>query len=588
MAKPNPNRGATTLTQAGLAEGFAGWRFYLVCALMLCGVLALLWRVIDLQVFDKEFLRTQGDLRTIRTETITAHRGMILDRHGEPLAVSTPVETIWANPQEVNLDDPKLASLAQALDMPLTELKQQLSRSRQREFIYLRRQMSPSQARAVSALGLSGIYTRQEYKRYYPAGEVAAHLVGFTNIDEKGQEGLELIYDQWMSGVDGKKTVLKDRRGYIVKDLNLVADAEPGNNLQLSVDLRLQYLAYRELKAAAEAHKAVSANLVMLDAKTGEVLAMVNQPSYNPNNRANLQPAALRNRAVTDLFEPGSTVKVITMAAALESGKFSPSTVVDTSPGWMRMNGRTIRDYRDYGELDLTSIITKSSNIGTSRIGLALTGEVLYEMFSRFGFGQASGIEFPGEGIGSLPFQRTWAPIRVATLSYGYGLSMTPLQLARAYAVFANNGKRKPVSLLKGGHPEPAEPIMAPKVAAQVRDMLATVVEKGGTGTRAAVPFFRVAGKTGTVHTIGANGYESDQYLSIFAGMAPVDDPKVVMVVIVDRPQSGAYYGGEVAAPVFGRVMAGAMRLLNVPPAPTATAGRTTEAAVESTGQGRG
>ncbi len=588
MAKPIPNRGATTLTQAGLAEGFASWRFYLVCALMLCGVVALLWRVIDLQVFDKEFLRTQGDLRTIRTETITAHRGMILDRHGEPLAVSTPVETIWANPQEVKLDDPKLAALAQALEMPLADLKQQFSRSQHREFIYLRRQMPPAQARAVTALGLPGIYTRQEYRRYYPAGEVAAHLVGFTNIDEKGQEGLELIYDQWMNGIDGKKTVLKDRRGYIVKDLNLISDAQPGNNLQLSVDLRLQYLAYRELKAAVEAHKAISANLVMLDAKTGEVLAMVNQPSYNPNNRANLQPAALRNRAVTDLFEPGSTVKIITMAAALESGKFTPSTVIDTSPGWMRLNGRTIRDHHNYGDLDLTGIITKSSNIGTSRIGLALTGEVLYEMYSRFGFGQASGIEFPGEGIGSLPYDRKWAPIRVATLSYGYGLSVTPLQLARAYSVFANDGKRKPVSLLKGGHPEPAVPVMAPEVAAQVRTMLTTVVEKGGTGTRAAVPFFRVAGKTGTVHTIGANGYESDQYLSIFAGMAPADDPKVVMVVIIDRPQSGAYYGGEVAAPVFGRVMAGAMRLLNVPPAPTATAGRASDAVVESTGQGRG
>ena len=572
MPKPTPYRGATTDTKVSSESQFVAWRFVFICCVLAAGVLALLWRIVDLQVFDKDFLRTQGDMRMVRTETIKAHRGMILDRHGEPLAVSTPVETIWANPQEVELDNPQLRELAGLLGLELAELRQNISRSRERnlEFMYLRRQLPPDQAQQVKALKVSGIYSRREYKRYYPAGEVAAHVVGFTNIDEQGQEGLELIYDQWMSGTDGKKTVLKDRRGYIVKDLNLIADAQPGNDLQLSIDLRLQYLAYRELKAAVQAHKAVSGNLVMLDARTGEVLAMVNQPSYNPNNRTNLKPAALRNRAVTDLYEPGSPIKALTVASALSTGKFQPHTPVDTSPGWMRMNGRTIRDVGNYGMLDVSGVVVKSSNIGTSRIALELTGDTLYQTLSQFGFGKASGIQFPGEAIGVLPYHSKWRSIQVATMSYGYGLSGTSVQLARAYSVLANDGLSRPVSLLKGGHPDAPEPVISAKVAQQVRAMLAAAVEKGGTGTRASVPFFRVAGKTGTVHAIGAHGYEDDQYLSMFAGMAPADDPKVVMVVVIDRPQDGAYYGGEVAAPVFGRVMAGAMRLLNVPPMPTA------------------
>jgi len=572
VPKPTPYRGATTDTKVSSESQFVAWRFVFICCVLAAGVLALLWRIVDLQVFDKDFLRTQGDMRMVRTETIKAHRGMILDRHGEPLAVSTPVETIWANPQEVELDNPQLRELAGLLGLELAELRQNISRSRERnlEFMYLRRQLPPDQAQQVKALKVSGIYSRREYKRYYPAGEVAAHVVGFTNIDEQGQEGLELIYDQWMSGTDGKKTVLKDRRGYIVKDLNLIADAQPGNDLQLSIDLRLQYLAYRELKAAVQAHKAVSGNLVMLDARTGEVLAMVNQPSYNPNNRTNLKPAALRNRAVTDLYEPGSPIKALTVASALSTGKFQPHTPVDTSPGWMRMNGRTIRDVGNYGMLDVSGVVVKSSNIGTSRIALELTGDTLYQTLSQFGFGKASGIQFPGEAIGVLPYHSKWRSIQVATMSYGYGLSGTSVQLARAYSVLANDGLSRPVSLLKGGHPDAPEPVISAKVAQQVRAMLAAAVEKGGTGTRASVPFFRVAGKTGTVHAIGAHGYEDDQYLSMFAGMAPADDPKVVMVVVIDRPQDGAYYGGEVAAPVFGRVMAGAMRLLNVPPMPTA------------------
>lgn len=566
MTKPNARRGATTVAGQESTAGFSGWRFLCVCALLLAGAGGLVWRLVDLQVIDKEFLRTQGDMRTLRTEVITAHRGLILDRHGEPLAVSTPVETIWANPQEVDLADPQWAQLAQVLDVPLAQLQEQVQRNQKREFIYLRRQLPPDQAAQAMALGLSGVYSRPEYKRYYPAGEVTAHLVGFTNIDERGQEGLELIYDHWLSGTPGRKKVLKDRRGYVIKDLNLIRDAEPGRSLQLSIDLRLQYLAYRELKAAVQAHNAVAGSLVVLDVETGEILAMANQPSYNPNNRANLKPEALRNRAVTDLLEPGSIVKAITVAAALESGKFTPDTEINTSPGWMRMNGRTIRDLRDYGRLDLTSVIAKSSNVGTSRVALALTGDVVYDMFRRFGFGQASGIQFPGEGIGTLPVRTQWRPIEVATLSYGYGLSATPVQLARAYAALANGGVLKPVSLLKGGYPEPGEQILSPRVAAQVRDMLRAAVEKGGTGTRAAVPLFPVAGKTGTVHRVGANGYEDDQYFSVFAGMAPARNPKVAAVIIIDRPQGNAYYGGEVAAPIFGRVMAGAMRLLNVPP----------------------
>ena len=420
-------------------------------------------------------------------------------------------------------------------------------------------------ASAVLDLGVAGVYDRQEYRRYYPAGEVTSHVVGFTNIDEQGQEGIELAYDRWLSGEPGRKRVLKDNRGRVIKDLMLIRDAKPGKDLQLSIDLRLQYLAYRELKAVVDAHKARGGTLVMLDADSGEVLAMVNQGSFNPNDRSQLSSQHLRNKAITDLFEPGSTMKPLTVAAALESGGYQPDTKVDTSPGYRRFGRFTIRDARNYGQLALSDIIVKSSNVGVSKIANDLGGDALRAFYARLGLGQGTGIGFPGEAVGVLPARPSWQPVEEATLSYGYGLSVNALQLAQAYMVLANGGIRYPVSLVRQEQKPQGQRVLSEQVSLAVRNMLRDAVAKG-TGGRAQPALYAAGGKTGTVHLVGASGYEKDQYKAIFAGMAPMDDPRIVTVVAVDAPQAGEYYGGEVAAPVFARVMSDALRLLNVKP----------------------
>ncbi|MBD3640871.1 MAG: penicillin-binding protein 2, partial [Marinobacter sp.] len=548
-----------------VAAGLKAWRFGTVLGVFLLVVAALAWRLVDLHVVDNEFLRKQGDVRTIRVETIDAHRGVVSDRHGEPLAVSTPVQTIWANPSETDPDEPRLTNLARLLDISEARLRERLRDYAGREFIYLRRKVQPSLARDAMALDINGIYSRQEYRRYYPAGEVTAHVVGFTNIDEQGQEGIELAYDDWLSGESGRKRVLKDNRGRVIKDLTLIRDAQPGQQLELSLDLRLQYLAYRELKAVVNAHKARGGTLVMLDVDTGEVLAMVNQGSYNPNDRSQLAAENLRNKAITDLFEPGSTMKPITVAAALESGLYKPGDTVDTSPGFRRFGRFTIRDHRNYGVLDLNGIIVKSSNVGISKIASEIGGDVIRDLYSRLGLGQPTGVGFPGEAVGVLPAPPKWRPVEEATLSYGYGMSVNALQLAQAYMVLANGGIRYPLSLLKVDEPPRGQRVLSEGVAHEVRQMLGQVVEKG-TGKRAQPGFYTAGGKTGTVHLVGAQGYEDSQYKAIFAGMAPIDNPRIVTVVAVDAPQSGEYYGGEVAAPVFARVMSDALRLLNVKP----------------------
>lgn len=548
-----------------LASGLKAWRFASVLGVFLLVMAGIGWRLVDLQVVENDFLRKQGDVRTIRMESIDAHRGVITDRYGEPLAVSTPVQTIWANPSQTDPDDPGLTSLAGMLEMDEASLRQRLRDYSGREFIYLRRKVQPAVARDALALDIAGIYGRQEYRRYYPAGEVTAHVVGFTNIDEHGQEGIELAYNQWLSGEPGRKRVIKDNRGRVVKDLNLVRDARPGRDLELSIDLRLQYLAYRELKAVVAAHEARGGTLVMLDVDSGEVLAMVNQGSYNPNDRSQLVAENLRNKAITDLFEPGSTMKPFTVAAALESGKYKPDTIVDTTPGYRRFGRYTIRDHRNYGPIDLGEIIVKSSNVGASKIANDLGGEALRSFYSRLGLGQATGIGFPGEVVGVLPARMKWRPVEEATLSYGYGLSVNALQLAQAYMVIANGGIRYPVSLIREEEQPQGRRVLSEKVAAQVREMLRGVVARG-TGGRAQPGLYSAGGKTGTVHLVGASGYEDNQYKAIFAGMAPIDNPQIVTVVAVDAPQSGQYYGGEVAAPVFARVMGDALRLLNVKP----------------------
>ncbi|BES72684.1 peptidoglycan D,D-transpeptidase FtsI [Marinobacter nanhaiticus D15-8W] len=543
----------------------SAWRHASVLGLFLAVMVVLAWRLVDLHVVDQDFLRKQGDVRTVRTETVDAHRGMITDRHGEPLAISTPVETIWANPSEMDPSDPRIAPLTRMLGISEGGLRARLERYAGREFIYVSRKIQPDLARQVMDLDIPGIYSRREYRRYYPAGEVTAHVVGFTNIDERGQEGIELAYNDWLSGERGSKRVLKDRRGHVIKDLSLVKDARPGQDVSLSLDLRLQYLAYRELKAVVRAHNAKGGTMVMLDVDTGEVLAMVNQGSYNPNDRSQLDPGNLRNKAITDLFEPGSTIKPITAAAALESGKFTPETRVDTSPGFLRFGRYTIRDTSNHKILNLSGIISKSSNVGMAKVAAELGGDMVRDMFFRVGLGQATGIGFPGEAVGVLPANPRWRPVEVAALSYGYGLSVNALQLAQAYMVLANGGVRYPLSLMKRSEPPQGERILSEQVTAEVRQMLKAVIEEG-TGKRAQVGIYEAGGKTGTVHLVGASGYEDSKYKALFAGMAPVDNPRIVCVVAVDAPQGGEYYGGEVAAPVFARVMGDALRLLNVRP----------------------
>ena len=559
------DQGKKTTWGQRLASGLAAWRFGSVVGVFLLVVGVLGWRLVDLHVVDNDFLRKQGDVRTIRVESIDAHRGVVTDRYDEPLAVSTPVQTIWANPSEANPSEARLTNLARLLDINEASLRQRLEEYSGREFIYLRRKVQPDLARKVLELEIDGIYTRQEYRRYYPAGEVTAHVVGFTDIDERGQEGIELAYNQWLSGETGRKRVLKDNRGRVIKDLTLIRDASPGQNLALSIDLRLQYLAYRELKAVVTAHNARGGTLVMLDVDTGEVLAMVNQGSYNPNDRSQLAAENLRNKAITDLFEPGSTMKPITTAAALESGSYSVNSTIDTNPGVRRFGRFTIRDHRNYGVMDMTEIIVKSSNVGISRIATDLGGDVIRDLYARLGLGQPTGIGFPGEAVGVLPSPPKWRPVEEATLSYGYGMSVNALQLAQAYMVIANGGVRYPLSLVRQDKKPEGQRVLSEQVTLQVRNMLREAVSRG-TGKRAQPGFYSAGGKTGTVHLVGAQGYEDSQYKAIFAGMAPIDNPRLVTVVAVDAPQSGEYYGGEVAAPVFSRVMSDALRLLNVKP----------------------
>jgi len=544
----------------------AAWRYRCAVGLLVAAFLVIGWRVVDLQVFNHDFLNGQGDARILRVERVNAYRGMILDRNSEPLAVSTPVVSIWANPQQI-VDAPAAASLlSKPLGLSNKTLQQRLKAKGRREFVYLKRQLTPARAEQIMALKLPGIYSQREFRRYYPAAEVAAHLVGFTDIDDKGQEGLELAYDQWLHGEAGKKRVLKDRYGNIIKDLQAIKSEKPGQNLQLSIDLRLQYLAYRELKAAVEEHKAKSGHLVMLDAKTGEVLAMVNQPSYNPNNRSTMNHTNLRNRAMTDVFEPGSTMKPLTVAAALESGKFSTQTKIDTTPGYLRLGRSVIRDHRNYGVIDLATLLSKSSNVGASKLALSMDIEHLLNILRELGLGQDTGSGFPGERIGLLPFHTRWHDTEKATLSYGYGLSVTTLQLAQAYTVFANQGEVKPVTLLRQNLPVQGKPVITEETADSLLAMLEKVTQRGGGATRASIPFYRVAGKTGTVHKLGEGGYQQDKYMGLFAGLAPASDPRIITVVVIDEPSRDQYYGGEVAAPVFSRVVAGALRLMNVSP----------------------
>jgi cell division protein FtsI (penicillin-binding protein 3) len=552
---------------------FRNWRLHFVLFCMALCVGAIAWRVSTLQILQRDFLQGEGDARTIRTIPIAAHRGIITDRNGEPLAVSTPVKSIWLNPQEIVSQPQSIIRLAEALSLNAEVLINAVNANSSREFLYVKRRLPPLEANQILAMNLDGVYAQQEYQRYYPQGEVAAHLVGISNVDDVGQEGLELTYDEWLRGVPGQRQVMKDRRGHIIEELNTIQTAQPGNNLELSIDFRLQNLAYRELKAEFIKRRAKSASIVVLDVATGEVLAMANQPSYNPHNKDTMTDfSVLRNRAVTDVFEPGSTVKAFTIAAALETGLFQPDTVIDTTPGWMMIGRDEVKDIFNYGVLDVGRVITKSSNIGASKIALKIGAEPIRNMLERVGFGQSTGTGFPGERVGVLRNPRRWSRIEVATLAYGYGLSTSALQLAQAYTVLADGGIKKPVSLLKltaaDIDTQPRTRVISETINSQVVNMLETVVDssRGGSAVEANVPFYTVAGKTGTAHVVGEFGYEEDLHNSLFVGMAPASDPKIVVVVVINEPKGDEHYGGQVAAPVFSKVVAGSMRILNVAP----------------------
>ncbi|NNT94282.1 penicillin-binding protein 2 [Stutzerimonas nitrititolerans] len=556
------------------------WRFRIVLALLALMVGAIAWRIVDLQVLDQEFLKGQGDARSVRHIPIPAHRGLITDRHGEPLAVSTPVTTLWGNPRELQAARARWPELAEALGQDSATLTKRLQEQAEREFIYLVRGLTPQQGQRVLDLKIPGVYEQEEFRRFYPAGEVAAHVVGFTDIDDRGREGMELAYEEWLAGVPGKRQVLKDRRGRLIKDVQVVKNAKAGKALALSIDLRLQYLAHSELRDVVQQYGAKSASLVMVDVETGEVLAMANQPTYNPNNRRNLQPAAMRNRALIDVFEPGSTVKPFSIAAALGTGKYHPESVINTLPGWMRIGRYTIRDVSRGGQLNLTQILMKSSNVGISKIALDIGPEPVYAAMQQAGFGQSTGLGFPGERVGNLPNHRKWRDAETASLAYGYGLSVTAVQLAHAYSVLGNEGRNVPLSLLRLDQRPEGVQIIDKDISATVLQMLRAVVEEdGGGGSRARVPGYHVGGKSGTAKKVsGTGGYTKDAYRSFFAGVAPLSNPRIAVVVVVDEPSEGGYYGGLVAAPVFGKVMARALRLLNVapdnlpPPAPLQTA----------------
>jgi cell division protein FtsI (penicillin-binding protein 3) len=541
-----------------------GWRSVAVIGMFVLVALGLAGRAVYLQVLDKQFLLDQGAERHLRVQPMPAHRGMILDRNGEPLAVSTPVDSLWMNPQE--LDGTDVPRLARVLGAKPADLSRLLKNNAEKEFVYLARGLDPYAAQQVTALGIAGVYTQREYRRYYPAGEVTAHVLGFTNVDDLGQEGMELAYNDWLKGVPGAERVIVDRYGRSVQDVENLRAPRAGQDMTSSIDLRIQYVAYRALKQAVLDQGAKSGSIVVMDARTGEVLAMANQPSFNPNNRSGADGDDFRNRAVTDMFEPGSSMKPFTMVAALLSGKYQPTSVIDTSPGTLKLAGYIIHDEEDFGRINLTTIIEKSSNVGASKIALSLQPELMWRTLNAFGFGHNTGSGFPGEAPGSLPDYRAWNPARQATISYGYGLSITALQLAEAYEILADHGRHLPPSFVKLTDAPAPQPVIPDPLSATLRGMLETVVSDEGTGKLADIAGYHVAGKTGTAHVAMNGGYSPDKYISVFAGMAPASDPRLVAVVVINQPTKGNYFGGKVSAPVFAQVMRGALRLLNVAP----------------------
>jgi cell division protein FtsI (penicillin-binding protein 3) len=542
------------------------WRAGVLLALLMLAGAALLWRAVDLQLVDHGFLARQGDARFSRVLQIAAHRGTITDRYGEPLAVSTPVDSIWVNPSELALATDQIPRLAGALGLDRQELARRITSNLDREFLYLARGKQPAEAAEIKALGIPGVYTSREYRRYYPASEVTGHLLGFTNVDDAGQEGLELAFDHWLAGEAGAKRVIQDRYGRIVENVESIRPARPGRDLVLAIDLRIQYLAYRELKAAVRDQRARAGSIVVLDVTTGEVLAMVNQPTFNPNDREQMQAADYRNRAATDIFEPGSSIKPFWVAAGIAAGKYDSHSIIDTSPGFFKVGAKIEEDEHNFGAIDIATVLAKSSNVGMAHIALTLAPQQVWTTLTNLGFGEVTTSGYPGESAGLLPRYAQWRPIGIVTMSHGYGLSVTPLQLAHAYATIGSLGVSRPVSFLAADGPAAGTRVLEAPACRELLAMLETVVTAEGTGKLAAIPGYRVSGKTGTAYKAVAGGYAMDRYLAVFGGVAPATDPRLAAVVMIDEPSAGEHRGGEVSAPVFARVVGGALRLLAVAP----------------------
>jgi cell division protein FtsI (penicillin-binding protein 3) len=545
-----------------LSQAVPAWRSRLVLVVLLLSFLSLIGRSLYLQVFRNDFLKGKGEARYERVLDIPATRGRITDRHGDMLAVSTPVKSIWAIPEDAKLQPAEARQLAQLLEMDVRELNRKLASDK--DFVFLKRQIPPEVADKVAGLKLAGIHQQQEYRRYYPSGDLACHVLGFTGVEDAGQEGVELAFNESLSGKSGSRRVIKDRRGNIVEDVESIQTPQEGKDITLALDDKIQYIAYTALKQAVDTHRAKAGGIVVLDARSGEVLALVNLPSYNPNNRERLIGAQLRNRALTDTFEPGSTMKPFTAALALEKGKFRYDTPVQTAPGRLNIGSATIHDAHPHGVLTVAQVIQKSSNVGAAKMALSLPAETMWQMFDDLGFGAPMKLGFPGEVGGRLRPWKKWQPIEQATMSYGHGISVTLMQLARAYLVFARNGDLPPLALQKlDAPPAAAKPVFSAQTAKEVRTMLELVVLPGGTAPKAQVPGYRVAGKTGTAHKLEGGAY-ANKYVASFVGLAPASDPRLVIAVMVDEPSNGIYYGGDVAAPAFAQAMAGALRTLGI------------------------
>ena len=552
-----------------LASRTPVWRSKFIVAAIAMGFVVLAARAAYVQVIDNAFFQKQGEVRFARTLELPAYRGRILDRNGQILASSVPAPSIWAIPEDIERDDPavqaKLKQVAKLLGMPQKDFDKKL-KDEDKSFVWIKRQVDEPVAKAIAALGLKGIYQRKEYKRQYPEGESAAHVVGFTNIEDSGQEGIELEFNKDLAGKAGSRRVIKDRLGRVVEDVGEQVAPVEGKDIQLSIDSKVQFFAYQKLRDSVIANKAKAGSVVVLDAITGDLLAMANYPSFDPNNRKNLSGEQLRNRAMTDVFEPGSTVKPVTVATALELGRITPQTVIDTSPGRITIAGATIHDDSNFGVLTVEGVIQKSSNVGATKISERMSAQEMWNSFTAVGFGQKPQVTFPGAVTGRLRPWKTWRPIEKATMSYGYGLSASLLQIAHAYTAFAHDGGIIPVSLLKTDTPAVGVPVFTPKVVSEVRKMLHMAAGPGGTAPLAQTMGYSVGGKTGTAHKQVGKGYASNKYRAWYTGMSPIDKPRIIVAVMIDEPSGGQYFGGLVAAPVFSQVVQQTLRILNVPP----------------------